>query len=164
MCIVIIEHLSGLATSTAIVSNHARLHAVNKRSNLLLHRLFKDRIWGINSSQSGKWRKIQFSCHSPLQSIYFGIYTFTISFSCTVTAAFKRFSALVALFFKEVHLLTVVKCSIKDVAVSRDDHVCNLARTYNQTFLLLLFYVNCTDILLNIFNIWAAQIWWVLPA
>ena len=56
---------------------------------------FKDRIWGINSRQSGQWRNIQFSCNSPLQSIYFGIYTVIINF---------QFSYLLAMLRKHVEL------------------------------------------------------------
>ena len=41
----------------------------------------RDRVWGINSSQSGKWRKFQFSCHPSLHRVYYWIYVLTFNYN-----------------------------------------------------------------------------------
>ena len=43
--------------------------------------LVKARFWGINSSQSEKWRAFQSSCHPSLQRMYYWIYVKTIYYN-----------------------------------------------------------------------------------
>lgn len=55
---------------------------------------FKGRFWGINSSQSGKWRKFQFSCHSSLQGIFFQIYTNITNYHFKIVSVYIKLCVL----------------------------------------------------------------------